>query len=329
MRLKPFAFYRPDSLAEAFEIMSACEPGSFALMGGGTDTLIKMKQRLLVPQSLISLRGIPELTQMAQEGRDVFIGAGVTLNSLEDSALIQSLFPSLAQAAGGVGSPQLRNMGTIGGNIHLDTRCLYFNQLDWPGGFSPCFKRGGDRCHVVKKGTRCYALFCADTPAVLLIYDARICIAGPDGERECPIDEFYQDDGLSCCRMEENELIKGIKLTVRPHLAGRYSRFSTRGAIDFPLVGIAVAVEKNSGEKSLNFRVAATGIQSRPLRLRNMEESLTSGVWPREMTETELQDGVKEIKMVRHHGLSPSYRQELLKVLIERALKELECGIIN
>ncbi len=323
MRLKPFAFYRPDSLAEAFEIMSVSEPGSFALLGGGTDALIKMKQRLLIPRYVISLRGIPELSKMIQDGKDVFIGAGVTLNSLEESALIRSLFPALAQAAGSVGSPQLRNMGTIGGNIRLDTRCLYFNQLDWPGGFSPCFKRGGDRCHAVKKGKRCYALFCADTPAVLLIYDARICITGRDGEREIPIDEFYQDDGLSCCRMEENELIRGIKLAIRPHLAGRYSRVSARGAIDFPLVGTAVAVEKDANGKFLNFRVAATGIQSRPVRLRNMEESLTSGAWPREMTEAELRNGVKEITMVRHHGLSPSYRRGLLKVLIERALKEL------
>jgi 4-hydroxybenzoyl-CoA reductase subunit beta len=327
MRLKPFTLHRPGSIAEALEIMSACEPGSFSLMGGGTDTLIKMKQRLLLPASIISLRGIPELTKMIREESDVFIGAAVTLNSLEDSALIRGFFPAFAQAAGSVGSPQLRNMGTIGGNIHLDTRCLYFNQIDWPGGFSPCFKRGGNQCHVVKKGKRCHALFCADTPAALLIYNARICIAGRDGEREIPMDEFYQDDGLSCCRIGKDELIKGIKLTVSPHVAGRYIRFSTRGAIDFPLVGTAVAVEKDAGGKSINFRVAATGIQSRPLRLRNLEKSLTSGAWPREITETELRNGVKEITMVRHHGLSPSYRRELLKVLIERALKELKEGL--
>lgn len=323
MHLKPFDYYRPDSLAELAEIMDAREAGGFALMGGGTDVLVKMKQRLLLPATVISLSGIPEMTKLENRGRDLFIGAGITLNRLEESSQVLSHFPALAQAAGSVGSPQLRNMGTIGGNICLDTRCLYFNQSQWPGAFSPCYKRGGDRCHVVKGGKRCYALFSADTPAALLAYEARLLISGPDGEREAPIAEFYRDDGLSCRLIGAKELLLGIKLPLRPEHTGCYLRFSTRGAIDFPLAGVAVVMEKASGGTALNCRAAATGIQSRPVRLIKMEEVLAGGIRPWKITEGEFSEGMNGLRLVRHQGVSTSYRREIVKVLVERALERL------
>jgi 4-hydroxybenzoyl-CoA reductase subunit beta len=319
MHLKPFDYYRPASLAELAEIMDAREAGGFALMGGGTDVLVKMKQRLPLPATVISLSGIPEMTKLENRGRDLFIG--ITLNRLEESAPVLSHFPALSQAAGSVGSPQLRNMGTIGGNIFLDTRCLYFNQPQWPGAFSPCYKRGGDLCHVVKGGKRCWALFCADTPAALLAYEARLLISGPDGEREAPIAEFYRDDGLSCRLIGAKELLLGIKLPLRPENAGCYLRFSTRSAIDFPLAGVAVVMEKAS--TALNCRVAATGIQSRPVRLIKMEEVLAGGIRARKITEGGFSEGMKDMRLVRHQGVSPPYRREIVKVLVERALERL------
>lgn len=320
MNLKPFDHYRPRSLTELAEIMDGTVAGGFVLMGGGTDVLVKIKQRLLTTKSIISLSGIRSLAKLEQQGNDIFIGAGVTLRRLEDSPLIRANFPALAQAAAAVGSPQLRNMGTVGGNVRLDTRCWYFNQPEWPGDFAPCYKRGGDRCHVVKGGKRCYALFCADTPAALLAFDARIMITGPAGEREAPLDEFYRDDGLSCCRIGATELILGLKLAVRPQRESGYVRFSGRGAIDFPLAGVAIGVEKDDGGLVRSWRLAATGIQSRPVRLPKLEAALAGLSSPGELTQEIIADSLKDIKPVRHHGLSPAYRRHLLHVMVERAL---------
>lgn len=127
-------------------------------MGGGTDIFVKTKQRLISPIKIISVQGVPELTKIQRQEQFASIGALATLLQVKESALIQQFFPALVQAVGRVGSPQLRNMGTIGGNVCLDTRCVYYNQQAWEGAFEPCFKRGGEKCHVVKKGSRCYPL---------------------------------------------------------------------------------------------------------------------------------------------------------------------------
>ena len=318
MNLKPFEHYRPHSLAELNEIMAATS--GFVFLGGGTDVLVKIKQRLLNPANIISLSGIPDLARLERQGSDIVIGAAVTLRQLEESPLINENFPALAQAAAAVGSPQLRNMGTVGGNVRLDTRCVYFNQPEWPGDVAPCFKRGGGQCHVVKGGKRCYALFSADTPAALLALEARILIMSPAGERELPLDEFYRDDGLACCRMEANELILGFKLAVRPDRESAYVRISGRGAIDFPLVGVAMAKETGDSGAGAGWRLAATGVQSRPLRLSKLEAALIGLPHPRELTPGRIADSLKDIKPVRHHGLSPAYRRHLLAVMVERAL---------
>ncbi len=323
MQCKTFTYFRPRSLPEIMEWLDSAQAGSFVLLGGGTDAMVKMRQRLLSPDRVISLRDLTELKKLEHQGDDIFIGAGLTLHVLEESSLIKQFFPALAQAARSAASPQLRNMGTIGGNICLDTRCLYFNQVQWPGSFAPCFKRGGDRCHVVKGGKGCYALFSADTPAALLAYDARILLVRPEGNREVALDEFYRDNGLSCTIKEERELVMGVKLAAKPRRVGRYEWFSLRGAIDFPLAGVAVSGERGAGDGQCSFRVAATGIRSRPIRLRKMEELLGRGVRPGTIGEKELSEATKDITIVRHQGLSPSYRRQLLKAMIAKALEGL------
>ena len=321
MHLRPFTYCRPTSLAEVLELIQSGEPEHPVLMGGGTDVLAKIRRRLVAPSTVISVRTVPELAKIEQHGGVLLIGAATTLSEVNESSLTEHFFPALAQAAGSVGSPQLRNMGTVGGNVCLDTRCPYYNQLEWPGAFPSCFKRDGDRCHVVKRGSRCYALFCADTPPVLLVLDAHLLIAGPYGEKEMPITEFYQDDGLCCRRLQENEVLVGIKIPVK-HMVNSYSRFSTRGANDFPMVGVAVSIETSSDGRYVNPRVAATGLQSRPLRLRVLEELLAGRELGREKVRKDIDDGIKDIRVVNHPDVTSQYRKTLLKVLIERALDD-------
>ena len=325
MHLKPFTYYRPKSLAHALELLQSSDPKKSMLMGGGTDILTKMKLRLARPVAVISLRGLTELRKIEQQGQEVFIGAACTLSEVKESNLVQHFFPIVAEAANRVGSPQLRNMGTIGGNVCLDTRCLYYNQLEWPGSLMPCFKRGGEKCHVVKKGARCYALYCADIPPTLLSLDAHLIIAKPSGEREIPIVDFYQDDGISCNCLKEEEVLVGIKVPIRQNTVSSYKRFSIRGAIDFPFVGVAISIERLSNGHYGNPRIAVTGLQSQPLRLRALELLLESSHAGEKEIEEVIEQGVRDIRIVRHYGISPSYRRNVLKVLIDDGLEE--CNI--
>ncbi len=320
MYLRPFHYHRPTTLREAFEIIQTCEPGQFTFMAGGTDVLLKIKQRLIAPSTVINIRKLPELTNIEQQGDAVFIGAAVTLQQIKASPLIRGLYPALVEAAGRVGSPQLRAMGTIGGNVCIDTRCLYYNQQNWSGSFRSCFKKGGDRCHVVKKGSRCYALFCADTPPVLLALDARLHVAGPTGKREIPLTGFYQDDGLCCHRLQKNELILGIQIPIQQNTVNSYSRLSTRGAIDFPVVGVAVAMEKSADRQYKKVRIAATGLQSQPLRLYMLERMMASKDEDTRRLEKTIEEGTKDIKLFQHQGIGVRYRRDILKVLIEQTL---------
>ncbi len=320
MHLKPFAYQRPASLADLTGgLRGASVADETVFMGGGTDILVKMGQRLIAPSAVIGLKTVAELGGIRREGESVFVGAATTLQQVKDSALIAGLFPALVRAAASVGSPQLRRMGTIGGNLCLDTRCLYYNQREWPGAFPPCYKRGGKVCHVVKGGKRCYALFCADTPAALLALDARVSIAGPAGQREVPLDEFYRDDGLRCNILGLGEIVRGIRIPVIAGASNLYSRMGSRGAIDFPLVGLAVSAQ-GAGGTCTGLRMAATGVGSRPLRLAALEKLLEGRDRRRELTEEELGEALKEVRPVRHQGISAPYRKNLLEVLVRRAL---------
>lgn len=320
MRLKPFIYYRPTSLPEVFEIIRKCEPGQFKFMGGGTDILLKIRQRLISPRTIISLRALPELTKIEQQGQVVSIGALATLRQVKESASIQQFFPALVQATGRVGSPQLRNMGTIGGNVCLDTRCGYYNHQIWEGSFEPCFKKGGKRCHVVRKGSHCHALFCADTPSVLLALNALLRIGGPAGEREVPINEFYQDDGLCCHRLQADELLMNITIPIEKNMVSAYSRFSMRGAIDFPIVGVTVALQRSGNRHLINPTIAVTGLQSKPLRLHKLEQLLADKDMNIGKIETLIEEGIKDVIIAHSKGLSSNYRRNLLKFLIEHAL---------
>jgi len=322
MHLKPFEYFKPATLSEFFEISNHYRPEDYIIMGGGTDILVKIKYRLIKPSILINLRGIPELSAIERKGQNIVIGAAITLRKIKESNLIKEFLPALSQAAGWVASPQIRNMGTIGGNICLDTRCLYYNQADWSGSFPPCFKRGGDKCHVVKKSTRCYALFCADTPPALLSLNAKLVIADASNQREVSISEFYKDDGLSFLSLNKNELLVAIKLSVREKAVSAYKRFSLRSAIEFPMVGVAMCAPNAADGNSNGLRIAATGVQSQPIRLKSLEKQLEN----KDLADKKLKQGIetelKKIKLVRHHGIPPSYKREILKVLIEQNIHD-------
>ena len=212
MSLPSFQLLRPKTLDEAIALL-AKHDGEVKVVAGGTDLLPSMKQKLFAPSYVLDLRGVRELRGIRSANGGVEIGALATLSAIEHSPLIRKDYPVLYLAAKTVASPVLRNMGTIGGNLCLDTRCLWYNQsLLWRKSCGFCLKKDGDLCHVAPGGKFCWATFSGDTPPALLCLAAEIEIAGPNGVRRTPLSEFYVNDGIVRLHLAANEIVTRVHL---------------------------------------------------------------------------------------------------------------------
>ena len=196
MSLPSFKFLRPRSLRQAVDYL-ARHGSDLVILAGGTDLLPSMKQKLFTPSYVMDIRGIEEIHGIhVRPGAGVEIGALTPLSAIEDSEFIRRSYRVLHEAAMTVASPILRNMGTLGGNICLDTRCVWYNQsLTWRKSCGFCIKKDGDLCHVAPGGTKCWAAFSGDTPPALLCLNAELEIAGPQGFRRVLIKDFYTGEG--------------------------------------------------------------------------------------------------------------------------------------
>ena len=244
MSLPQFKFLRPRSLREALEHLGK-HSGGLRVLAGGTDLIPSMKQRLFEPEYVLGLRGVTEMRGIRRKpDGSVEIGALTTIRAIERSELLREHYPVLTEAAATVASPVLRNMGTIGGNICLDTRCLWYNQsLTWRKGCGFCIKKDGDLCHVAPGGTKCWAAFSGDTPPALLCLNAEIEITSPNGARRIPLADFYTGLGDSYRKLQPNELVTRIFLPRSSSgYRGVYRKLRVRGSIDYPLAGVDVVI---------------------------------------------------------------------------------------
>src|SRR5260370_16962535 len=189
------------------------------VLAGGPDLIPSMRQKLFEPEYVLDLHGLTEVRGVrTQIEGGVEIGALTTVSGIEKSPYLRQHFPVLTEAAATVASPVLRNMGTIGGNICLDTRCLWYNQsLTWRKGCGFCIKKDGNLCHVAPSGTKCWAAFSGDTPPALLCLNAEIEIVGPKGGRRISLQDFYTGDGENCRRLLSSRLVPPVYLP--PHSA--------------------------------------------------------------------------------------------------------------
>ena len=249
MSLPSFQLLRPRTLDEAITML-ARHDGEVKVVAGGTDLLPSMKQKLFTPPYVLDLRGVAELRGIRElPAGGVEIGALTTLTAIERSPLLRRDFSVLHEAVRAVASPVLRNMGTLGGNICLDTRCLWYNQsLLWRKSCGFCLKKDGNLCHVAPGGNFCWATFSGDTPPALLCLGAELEIAGPSGTRRVPLDEFYVNDGIVRLHLEPNEIVTRVYLPQSyAGWRGSYQKLRVRGSIDYPLAGVAVALKLRSG----------------------------------------------------------------------------------
>ena len=266
--LAEFRLVHPSTVKEAIAARLN-QPGS-RFIAGGTDLIVNMRRGITRPDLLVDLSGIDELTEITITEFGITIGAGVTVAALARNPEIAGRYHALAQAAEVIAAPGHRVIGTVGGNLCLDTRCVYYNQSEWwRSANAYCLKNRGDVCHVAPQGQRCHAAFVGDLAPALLVFGAEIDIAGAQGQRRIPLSELYVEDGKAHLALTDGELLVALHLPSNPPPSA-YAKVRLRGAIDYPLAGVAVALAA-AGPNVNSLRIALTGTNSRPFLLAGTE----------------------------------------------------------
>ena len=270
MSMPDFQLLRPTTAADAVAMRAANAASRY--VAGGTDLLPNIRRGLVEASVIIDLGNIAELTHIEFGSDALHIGAGTRLATIAGDAAIRSRFAALAQAAEAVAGPTHRAAATLGGNLCLDTRCVYYNQSEfWRESNDYCMKLKGEGCRVAKKSKRCYAAFSGDVAPALIALGAEIEILGPNGSRRVAIADFYRDDGMAWLTLAADELLTGVHIPLCDGWTTAYEKVRVRGAIDFPLAGIAVAL-KRKGDTLEELRIACTGVSSRPLAVEGLDE---------------------------------------------------------
>jgi 4-hydroxybenzoyl-CoA reductase subunit beta len=319
--LPSFQLLRPRSLDEATALLAKYD-GQVKIVAGGTDLLPSMKQKLFTPPYVLDLRGVSELRGIRDRAGDgIEIGALTALSTVEHSAAIRKDYPVLYEAVKTVASPVLRNMGTIGGNLCLDTRCLWYNQsLLWRKSCGFCLKKDGDLCHVAPGGKFCWAAFSGDTPPALMCLGAEIEIAGPSGLRRTPLSEFYVNDGIAHLHLGANEIVTRVFLPESSAgWRGSYQKLRVRGSIDYPLAGVAVALKMRSGRVE-DARVAITAVNPAPFLVKDADAQFTGALPSQELAERIGDLAARTAKPLTTSALTPEYRCEMVRVFAKRAV---------
>jgi 4-hydroxybenzoyl-CoA reductase subunit beta len=259
-----FQLAHPLSVEEAIAARQASLASRF--IAGGTDLVVNMRRGLDRPSLLIDLSRIDELAGVALSEGGLRIGATATLAVLAHHPEVARCYRALSEAAVSIAGPGHRAMATVGGNLCLDTRCIFYNQSEWwrrANGY--CLKRGGDTCHVAPQGQRCHAAYAGDLAAALLALAAEVEIAGPPGRRRMPLDALYVEDGRAHLALAPDELLVAVHVPRDPPPSA-YAKVRVRGAIDFPLAGVAVALGM-ADAKVRRLRIGLTGTNPRPFLL--------------------------------------------------------------
>jgi 4-hydroxybenzoyl-CoA reductase subunit beta len=327
LRLPKFEVIKPRTAAEAVAACAAHAPGRALYLAGGTDLVPNMKHKLFEPEAVIALSAVEELHGIGETPAGGFrIGAMTTLTAVAAHAGLRARAAALAQAAGLVSGPQLRNMGTLGGNVMLDTRCRWYNQSHfWRKSLGYCLKKDGTVCHVVAGGSRCVAAASNDTAPALMTLDAELRFLGPAGARRMKLDELFQADGMWNKKVGPQDLL--VEILVPPAPAGRrsaYGKLRERASIDFPQFGIAARLDLGADGRVAAAALAAVALQARPWRLRKTEA--LHGTTP---GGADFDAAVEEVAAQAHKQCIPmdnvpgdaEYRRAMVPVVTRRTLR--------
>jgi len=330
MRLPKFEYRVPRTIAEAVKTIGEAGPeGQF--VAGGTDLYPNMKRRQQTPRTVISVMRLQELNQITGDGKSgIRIGASVTLTDIIEHPLINRDYPVIAQAARTISTPILRNMGTIGGNLLLDTRCNYYDQnYEWRKGINFCLKKDGDVCWVAPGSSKCWAVQSSDLVPVMVAIGAKFRLASTLGDRVIDAAGFYNDDGIDYLKKRPDELLVDIQLPPTNGWRASYQKLRRRGAFDFPVLGVAAYVRYRTGSGSdralavEDARIILGGIAPSPIEVNEAAQALIG----KPLTEDQIQAAAEaayiKARPLDNTDFVMNWRKQMARQYTIRALQQL------
>jgi 4-hydroxybenzoyl-CoA reductase subunit beta len=289
-------------------------------VAGGTDLYPKLKRRQFDVDTLIGLDFLPR--EIHNGSTECLVGAGVTLATASRDTHLTKTFAGYAEAAGVVSSPPLRNAGTVGGNLCVDTRCNYYDMTyEWRKAAGFCMKKDGDICLVAPSSSRCWAVSSSDTAPMAIALDGVVILTGPDRERELPVSALYRDDGVDYMAKQPDEVVTSLRLSAHREAGTAYVKLRRRGSIDFPIAGAAVALELD-GEDVVRCRIVLSAVASHPLEATAAEEFLKGKRVELETIRETADIASKPAKPLDNADLSHFWRKRMVRVVVERALQQ-------
>jgi 4-hydroxybenzoyl-CoA reductase subunit beta len=335
--LPEFALVRARSLDEV--ISARARHADSRLLGGGTDLVVNIRRGIVAPPVLIDINSVAELRAIRADARSLEIGAAVKLAELAAHDEVVRHYPVVAQAAGFIAGPTHRNMGTVGGNLCLDTRCLFYNQSEWwRAANHHCLKTTGDICHVAPKSRGvCFATFSGDLAPALLTLNAEVDLVGPAGKRTISLESLYigyarqdrpitqtEGDGKHYLSLRPGEFVTAVRASNTPGLRSAYDKIRIRRSIEYPVTGVAVALRRED-DVLADLRVAFTGTNPRPVLLKGTAELCGGPLDARVVKGLDalVRDQIMSMKTTFTPG---HYRRRVAGVLAQRLLAQLFAG---
>ena len=321
LRLPPFKYHIPKSIAEAVELK--VKHGDNAVYtAGGTDLYPNMKRRQITPQNLIGLRELQEL-QIVSFEEGLTIGSGVSISEVAEDPRIKKNYPALAKAAASVSSPQLRKMGTIGGNLCLDTRCNYYNQtFQWRKALGFCMKKDGEICWVARSSPICLAVSSSDCAPVAVALNVEFSLLGPKGERNVPAGQFYENDGVNYLKKKEDELLVSIHIPPSKGWRMNYKKLRRRGSIDFPVLSVAIVLSIDETKVCRKARIVLGSVASCPIRAFESEKILIGEILSVKLIEESAKAAAKLAKPMDNTDMGLGFRKKMVPLFVADAIKE-------
>ena len=318
--LPAFDLAEPATAQEAVSLKAAHSTARF--LGGGTDLIPNLRRGIGSPDLLISLAKIPELQRFEVNDDGLLIGAGINIADLENSGPLREYYPAISMAAASIAGPGHRAMATLGGNLCLDTRCVFYNQSQWWRAANHyCLKKDGDTCHVAKKGDTCIAAYSGDLAPALMVLAAEVEIMTGTGRQRRSLSNIFREDGKSYLDLDAADLIVAVHVPASPGLRSGYFKSRIRQSLDFPLAGVAAALTRQ-GDAISGLAVAITGTNSRPVLLEGLDA----------LTGKPLSDGLldrldkiisRSIQPMRTTVVPSLYRRHMASVLARRLVRQL------
>jgi 4-hydroxybenzoyl-CoA reductase subunit beta len=322
IRLPSFEYRAPRALDEAVDLL-ATAGGNAMVLAGGTDLIPNMKRRQQTPRMLIALNQVRELKQRSN-GSGHLIGAGLTLSEIIRDPAVRRDCRALFDAAAQVATPHLRAMGTIGGNLCLDTRCNYYDQsFEWRKAIDFCMKKDGARCWVALSSPTCLAVSSSDTAPALIALDARVTLASTAGTREMSLDDLYANDGMRYLTRRADEILTRVAIPDRTDWRSTYWKLRRRGSFDFPVLGVAAAVRFVRDGAVADARLVLGAVASRPLVCADAASSLVGRPLTDEAIAHAADLAFARAKPMDNTDFTLVWRKKVTRDVVGYALREL------